>query len=216
MSINAPSKIVLGSTSKVSLHDRFTKLSKTKPVETRAPPVRVASIKNRNLALQMATRPSVKAALNPKASVKKPSLNQRLGRINQGLDSSRLRGIKKGPPKTQGPPQRQKPILSKQRLGNQQKPTRKQVAISRVGPRGGIGLKNRIKFLKSNNLKKKIQKPGVKASLIKKGGIKGKLAAKTAESTKSKESLDMDLDKYMSKTKTSLDNDLDAYMAQSQ
>lgn len=215
--MSAPAKIVLGSTSKVSLHDRFTKLSKMKPVETKAPPVRVASTKNRNLALQMAARPSVKNALNPKISAKKPSLNQRLGRINQGLDSSRLKGVNKAPPKTQGPPQRQKPVLAQQRLGNQQRGNKKQVAISRVGPRGGIGLKNRIKFLKSNNLKKKVQSPGVKASLIKKRGVKGKpAAAKPAEPTKSKESLDMDLDKYMSKTKCSLDNDLDAYMAQSQ
>lgn len=52
---------------------------------------------------------------------------------------------------------------------------------------------------------------------MKKGGQqqaanKGKPAKKTEP--KNKESLDMDLDKYMSKTKSSLDNDLDTYMAQ--
>ena len=37
---------------------------------------------------------------------------------------------------------------------------------------------------------------------------------KVKEDPKNKETLDMDLDKYMSKTKHSLDNDLDTYMAQ--
>jgi len=212
-----PSKIVLNQTSKVSLHDRFTKLAKTKPMPESKPAVHVASAKNRSLALKMAARPSVQAALNPRAP-KKASLNQRLGTGNR-INSSRIGIGRKGVPTRQGPPQRARPqgkqanrVQGGNHFGNK-------VAINRVGPRGGIGLKNRIKFLKTNNLKQKMQKSVVKASFNKKN-IKGKPGNKpkapVAKKTepKNKDSLDMDLDNYMSKTKSSLDNDLDSYMAQ--
>lgn len=221
--MNAPSKIVLGSSSKVSLHDRFTKLSKAKPtVSENKPAVLRASAKNRNLAMSMANKPSVQAALSGRAPaarpVKRPSLNQRLGTGNR-IDSSRLGIGRKGAPKQQGPPQRKLPL--QQRLSAKQGAgvSKGKVAISRVGPRGGIGLKNRVKFLKQNNanIKQKMQKPGIKAALVKKGKkVKPNAAAKpkVKEDPKNKETLDMDLDKYMSKTKHSLDNDLDTYMAQ--
>lgn len=218
MSSNAPSKIVLNTTSKVSLHDRFSSMNKAKASNVQQNQG-LASARSRKLALQMAERPSVKAALGNKG-VKKPSLNQRLGK---GIDSSRIGLAKRLTQTRKGPALKQRPVLT-QRGGfkpkNQQ--AKNSAIISRVGPRGGIGLKNRIKFLKTNNLKKKLQKsPGIKANLIKKNqnkkggnqsGNKGKPMKKPEP--KDKETLDMDLDKYMAKTKSSLDNDLDAYMAQ--
>jgi len=227
---SAPSKIVLNTTSKVSLHDRFSSMSKSKPA---AAPAQQASrgqatAKSRKLALQMADRPSVKAALGGKG-VKRPGLNQRLGK---GIDSSRIGLAKRLTLARKGPAMQQRPV-SAQRGGFKPKgqPSNKPVAISRVGPRGGIGLKNRIKFLKTNNLKKKMQTPTIKASMVKKnqmkkgvpkqqqaGNKKGKQQEQKAQNKKpepkNKESLDMDLDKYMAKTKSSLDNDLDTYMAQ--
>jgi hypothetical protein len=216
-----PSKIVLNQTSKVSLHDRFTKLAKTKPtVEARTskPAVHVASAKNRNLALQMAARPSVKSALNPRQAPNKRSLNQRLGNGNR-IDSARIDIGRKGIPTRQGPLKAKAPIGKQpnriqngNRFGNK-------VAISRVGPKGGMGLKNRIKFLNKNNLQQKMQKPEVKASVNKKNfkgnklGNKKPAPAKKTE-PKNKEGLDMDLDNYMLKTKSGLDNDLDSYMAE--
>lgn len=124
-------------------------MAKAKPVSSEPRPgsaqsraFREASLKNRKLALQMGERPSVQAALKLKNAIKKPSLNQRLG--NARIDSSRL-GNRRGPPTIQGPPQRQKPSFAQQRVGNNIANERvNNKAISRV-PRGGIGLKNRIK-----------------------------------------------------------------------
>jgi len=92
--------------------------------------------------MQMAERPSVQAALKLKAANKKLSLNQRLGGAR--FDSARIG--KTAPVQRQGPPQRPKPALVQQRFENQ-RPNRigNKVAIQRIGPKGGIGLKNRIK-----------------------------------------------------------------------
>jgi hypothetical protein len=92
-----PTKIHLNSTTKVSLHDRFTKLAKTKSQE----PVAVnqslaikspklvlqASARNRNLALHMSSRPAVQAALK----IKNKSIKQRLGQIQPRLNSNSSR-----------------------------------------------------------------------------------------------------------------------------
>lgn len=211
--VNPPSKIVLGSNTNVSLHDRFTKLAKVKPIDNKPVKIHAASAKNRNLALKMAERPSVKAALNPKTRVK-ASLNQRLG-VGNRVNSSRINSAKKPAHMRLGPSPRKVPVQS--RLSNlKQAPAKSKVA--RVGPKGGMGLKNRVKFLKQNSLKQKLQKPGVKTAIAK-GGMKKPVSAKPGAvkkpaEPKNKESLDMELDQYMSKTKGFLDNDLDSYMAQ--
>lgn len=82
-STSIPSRISLESSSKMSLHDRFTKLAKTRvespktAINTHINRVQLqASAKNRRLALQMANRPSVQAALK----IKNRSIKQRLGR----------------------------------------------------------------------------------------------------------------------------------------
>ncbi|XP_038832392.1 chromatin target of PRMT1 protein-like [Salvelinus namaycush] len=62
-------KIVLKSTSTVSLNDRFTTMLNNKqlePVAVRVNMQQVASVRNRRLALQMENRTSVQAALQPK------------------------------------------------------------------------------------------------------------------------------------------------------
>lgn len=86
MSNNLPTgKICLPSTSKISLHERFTKLSNALAVSNiekikrvgPAAPLR-SSEKNRKLALQMASRPSVQAALR----IKNKTIRQRVGAVN--------------------------------------------------------------------------------------------------------------------------------------
>ena len=86
-----PAKILLSSSTKVSLHDRFTKLAKsssqneTKRIGEKGgvnkAGIRPASAKNRKLAIQMANRPSVQAALR----IKNKSIRQQNGqaRMNQ-------------------------------------------------------------------------------------------------------------------------------------
>lgn len=211
MSVNPPSKIVLSSSSKVSLHDRFTKLAKLRPVDNKPVQVRAASEKNRKLAEQMAARPSVKAALNPRKPPppKRVSLNQRLGTGNR-ISSARPGVPNKRPLQTRlGPPARKVPVQARLSVVKPAMPAKGKVA--RVGPKGGIGLKNRVKYLKQNSLKQKLKKPGVKATVVKKGKA-GKPEAKKPADPKA---LDMDLDKYMSKTKGHLNNDLDKYMSKS-
>lgn len=77
-----PNKIILKSTTKISLNDRFSSLRKQgDPANTltsirqRMQEIRQASARNRRLAQQMENRPSVIAALK----LKKKSLKQRLG-----------------------------------------------------------------------------------------------------------------------------------------
>jgi len=90
MLTSPPAKIMLSSTSKVSLHDRFTKLASTSVENPRVERVGVnkvgikpASARNRQLAIQMAKRPSVQAALRIKnKSIKQfqnANLNPRFG-----------------------------------------------------------------------------------------------------------------------------------------
>lgn len=87
MSNNLPSvgRICLPSTSKISLHERFTKLSAESAASNVEKIKRVglaaslkSSEKNRKLALQMASRPSVQAALR----IKKKTIRQRVGAVN--------------------------------------------------------------------------------------------------------------------------------------
>ncbi|XP_017286173.1 chromatin target of PRMT1a [Kryptolebias marmoratus] len=89
MSAPSSQKVVLKSTTKVSLNERFTNMLKNKQptaVSIRATMQQqhLASARNRRLAQQMENRPSVQAALNHKQSLKqrlgKGSIQARLGR----------------------------------------------------------------------------------------------------------------------------------------
>uniref|UniRef100_A0A670ZQJ6 Chromatin target of PRMT1 protein C-terminal domain-containing protein n=1 Tax=Pseudonaja textilis TaxID=8673 RepID=A0A670ZQJ6_PSETE len=82
MAAQSAPKVVLKSTSKMSLNERFTNMLKNKqpiPVNIRATmqQQQLASARNRRLAQQMENRPSVQAALKLKQSLK-----QRLGKSN--------------------------------------------------------------------------------------------------------------------------------------
>ncbi|XP_010141725.1 PREDICTED: chromatin target of PRMT1 protein, partial [Buceros rhinoceros silvestris] len=84
MAAQSAPKVVLKSTTKMSLNERFTNMLKNKqpmPVNIRAPmqqQQQLASARNRRLAQQMENRPSVQAALK----LKQKSLKQRLGKSN--------------------------------------------------------------------------------------------------------------------------------------
>ncbi|XP_042750300.1 chromatin target of PRMT1 protein isoform X2 [Lagopus leucura] len=83
MAAQSAPKVVLKSTTKMSLNERFTNMLKNKqpmPVNIRATmqqQQQLASARNRRLAQQMENRPSVQAALKLKQSLK-----QRLGKSN--------------------------------------------------------------------------------------------------------------------------------------
>ncbi|XP_048749258.2 chromatin target of PRMT1 protein-like isoform X2 [Ostrea edulis] len=93
-----PAKIVLKSTTKMSLNDRFTNIvtMPTSPQTIRAKmaATQQASSANRRLAQQMANRPTVQAALK----IKKASLKQRLGTTNVkarlNMNAVRGRGVR--------------------------------------------------------------------------------------------------------------------------
>ncbi|XP_064596047.1 chromatin target of PRMT1 protein-like isoform X2 [Liolophura sinensis] len=78
-----PNKIVLKSSTKMSLNERFTHIQKqpksppTQNARAKMAAQQQASVQNRRLAQQMANRPSVQAALKIKQSLK-----QRLGKSN--------------------------------------------------------------------------------------------------------------------------------------
>uniref|UniRef100_A0A8C2TTT7 Chromatin target of PRMT1 n=1 Tax=Coturnix japonica TaxID=93934 RepID=A0A8C2TTT7_COTJA len=84
MAAQSAPKVVLKSTTKMSLNERFTNMLKNKqpmPVNIRATmqqQQQLASARNRRLAQQMENRPSVQAALK----LKQKSLKQRLGKSN--------------------------------------------------------------------------------------------------------------------------------------
>lgn len=258
--LSSNGRVTLASTTKTSLHDRFTKLAAAAPKEAPAKssaPLR-SSTRNRNLAVQMANKPSVQAALK----IRNKTIKQRLGGLNtikkptapgtfrQGNPSNN-RGLNNRPvnnrPANNRPANSRQPVQA--RLGGR---------ISGVAPANNTRLRDRLKFkplpnqgsidnpaanrlrLRKQNSFKKLQKnanPPIKrvnannsfknknkSPRIK--NLKGKVqtvgiktnqrgSANVKPGPQSKQSLDMDLDQYMSKTKGHLDNDLDQYMAKS-
>ncbi|KAG5842794.1 hypothetical protein ANANG_G00181530 [Anguilla anguilla] len=105
MSAPSSQKVVLKSTTKVSLNERFTNMLKNKqptPVSVRATMQQqhMASARNRRLAQQMENRPSVQAALHHKQSLK-----QRLGKSNIQARLGRPMGaLMRGGPGGRGSP----------------------------------------------------------------------------------------------------------------
>ncbi|KFO94283.1 Chromatin target of PRMT1 protein, partial [Buceros rhinoceros silvestris] len=98
MAAQSAPKVVLKSTTKMSLNERFTNMLKNKqpmPVNIRAPmqqQQQLASARNRRLAQQMENRPSVQAALK----LKQKSLKQRLGKSNIQARLGRPAGLLRG------------------------------------------------------------------------------------------------------------------------
>lgn len=231
-------KIVISSSTKVSLNDRFTKLAQAKP-KAEIPMARSsnsgqtlsnaskrsaldqATSQNKKLALQMSSRPSVQAALK----LKNKSIKARIGQVpkSQQQNTKSAKPAERPNVKSRidlaarlslnGVPLRKNPAENvKRRL---QLPAGKTNNIRRIGS-GGAVTKNRNNKLnvsgspnKRFNNSKGGQKSNNRTGQRKNGATSAEVKPKT------KEGLDGDLDSYMAKSKGHLDNDLDTYMSQS-
>ncbi|NWT25661.1 CHTOP protein, partial [Cardinalis cardinalis] len=227
MAAQSAPKVVLKSTTKMSLNERFTNMLKNKqpmPVNIRATmqQQQLASARNRRLAQQMENRPSVQAALK---------LKQREAREGKGMEGEcgELRGdllvlcnsLTGGWGWTH---EEEFPGKGWQGLprefwsdGVQGKPGcgtwaghKVGIALSGLGGllRGGRGIAPRM-GLRRGGIRGRggPGRGGLGRGAMGRGGIGGRAAL-------TKEQLDNQLDAYMSKTKGHLDAELDAYMAQ--
>ncbi|NXT38904.1 CHTOP protein, partial [Pelecanoides urinatrix] len=206
MAAQSAPKVVLKSTTKMSLNERFTNMLKNKqpmPVNIRATmqqQQQLASARNRRLAQQMENRPSVQAALK----LKQKSLKQRLGKSNI---QARL-GRPAGP-------------LARGAMGGRGL-SMGQRGLPRGAMRGGRG----ARALLRGGVPLRGQHCGRSCLYISRGmagrgrggfGGRGRGRGRgrgSARPALTKEQLDNQLDAYMSKTKGHLDAELDAYMAQ--
>uniref|UniRef100_A0A8C6WXD1 Chromatin target of PRMT1a n=1 Tax=Neogobius melanostomus TaxID=47308 RepID=A0A8C6WXD1_9GOBI len=235
MSAASSQKVVLKSTTKVSLNERFTNMLKNKQppaVNIRATMQQqhMASARNRRLAQQMENRPSVQAALNHKQSLKqrlgKGNIQARLGRpmgLMRGAVGGRgLRGFGRGMGRGRGrggPVLRGALSLRGRRMGGM--PMRGGRGAMRRGGRQRGGMPGRGGTL---------SRGGARGGAARgRGGMMGRGAfggrggrggrgrgrgRGLGRPTVTREQLDNQLDAYMSKTKGHLDAELDAYMAQ--
>ncbi|XP_013860308.1 chromatin target of PRMT1a isoform X1 [Austrofundulus limnaeus] len=237
MSAASSQKVVLKSTTKVSLNERFTNMLKNKQptaVSIRATMQQqhLASARNRRLAQQMENRPSVQAALNHKQSLKqrlgKGSIQARLGRpvgvlMRGGPAGGRggMRGMTRGGMRggiIRG-------ALSS--LRGRRMPV--------GGPMRGRGFAGRLPMRRGGRFRGgpagrggPLSRGGGRGGMLRgrgRGGFRGRLAFAgrgrgrgrgrgVGRPSVTREQLDNQLDAYMSKTKGHLDAELDAYMAQ--
>uniref|UniRef100_A0A8D0GDB9 Chromatin target of PRMT1 n=1 Tax=Sphenodon punctatus TaxID=8508 RepID=A0A8D0GDB9_SPHPU len=191
----APSapKVVLKSTTKMSLNERFTNMLKNKqpmPVNIRATmqQQQLASARNRRLAQQMENRPSVQAALKLKQSLK-----QRLGKSNIQARLGRPAGL-----------------LARGAMGGRGLPMG-QRGLPRGAMRGGRGARGLLRG--GIPLRGRGMAGRGRGGFGGRGRGRGRGRGATRPAL-TKEQLDNQLDAYMSKTKGHLDAELDAYMAQ--
>ncbi|XP_063277202.1 chromatin target of PRMT1 protein isoform X2 [Prinia subflava] len=238
MAAQSAPKVVLKSTTKMSLNERFTNMLKNKqpmPVNIRATmqQQQLASARNRRLAQQMENRPSVQAALKLKQSLKqrlgKSNIQARLGRPAGPLARGALggRGLALG--------QRGLPRGALRGRGGRAV-LRGGLALRGQGLlRGGRGMAPRM-GLRRGGVRGRggPGRGGLGRGAMGRGGIGGRgrgMAGRgrggfggrgrgrgrgrgSARPALTKEQLDNQLDAYMSKTKGHLDAELDAYMAQ--
>uniref|UniRef100_A0A3P9J7M0 Chromatin target of PRMT1 protein C-terminal domain-containing protein n=2 Tax=Oryzias latipes TaxID=8090 RepID=A0A3P9J7M0_ORYLA len=192
MSAASSQKVILKSTTKVSLNERFTNMLKNKQ-----PPVvsiratmqqqHLASARNRRLAQQMENRPSVQAALNHKQQ----SLKQRLGKSSIQARLGRPMGtLMRGGPGGRGG------IRGMMARGG-----------LRGGGRGGLMGGALFSLRGRGGIRGRGGFPG-------RGGRGRGRGRGVGRPVVTREQLDNQLDAYMSKTKGHLDAELDAYMAQ--
>uniref|UniRef100_A0A8C6VXG8 Chromatin target of PRMT1a n=1 Tax=Nothobranchius furzeri TaxID=105023 RepID=A0A8C6VXG8_NOTFU len=221
MSAASSQKVVLKSTTKVSLNERFTNMLKNKQpaaVNIRATMQQqhLASARNRRLAQQMENRPSVQAALNHKQSLK-----QRLGK---GNIQARL-GRPIGPLMRGGPPGGRGGMRGMTRGGLRGGgPMRGRGGIGRFPMRRGGrhrgGVAGRGGVLSRGGGRGGMPRGRGRGGLRGRGGFAGRggrgrgRGRGLGRPTVTREQLDNQLDAYMSKTKGHLDAELDAYMAQ--
>ncbi|CAJ1083691.1 chromatin target of PRMT1a isoform X1 [Xyrichtys novacula] len=235
MSAASSQKVVLKSTTKVSLNERFTNMLKNKQptaVSIRATMQQqhLASARNRRLAQQMENRPSVQAALNHKQSLKqrlgKSNIQARLGRpvgalMRGGPAGGRggMRGMTRGGLRGRARGGAMRGALS---LRGQCGPMRGRGSAGRMGMRRG-GRQRGGPPGRGGAMPKGAPRGGVargRGGLRGRGGFAGRggrgrgRGRGLSRPTVTREQLDNQLDAYMSKTKGHLDAELDAYMAQ--
>ncbi|XP_070259568.1 chromatin target of PRMT1 protein-like isoform X1 [Myotis yumanensis] len=235
MAAQSAPKVVLKSTTKMSLNERFTNMLKNQqpmPVNIRASmqqQQQLASARNRRLAQHMENRPSVQAALKLKQSLKqrlgKSNIQARLGRPIGALARGAIRvrglpiiqsGLPRGGPRggcATGTLLRGGMSLPGQNLLRGGRAVAPQMGLRRGGVRGrggpgrgGLGLEA-------------MGRGGIGGMIGRgRGGFggrgRGRGRGAFARPALTKEQLDNQLDAYMSKTKGHLDAELDAYMAQ--
>ncbi|KAJ4927674.1 chromatin target of PRMT1a isoform X2 [Gymnodraco acuticeps] len=238
MSAPSSQKVVLKSTTKVSLNERFTNMLKNKQpaaVSIRATMQQqhLASARNRRLAQQMENRPSVQAALNHKQSLKqrlgKSNIQARLGRpvgalMRGGAPGGRggMRGMNRGGlrGRARGGIMRGALSLRGKRVASTGGPMRGRGSAGRLAMRragrnrgGPVG--------RGGALSRGAARGGVargRGGLRGRGGFAGRggrgRGRGVDRQSVTREQLDNQLDAYMSKTKGHLDAELDAYMAQ--
>ncbi|KAJ8335140.1 hypothetical protein SKAU_G00407790 [Synaphobranchus kaupii] len=241
MSAPSSQKVVLKSTTKVSLNERFTNMLKNKqptPVSVRATMQQqhMASARNRRLAQQMENRPSVQAALHHKQSLK-----QRLGKSNIQARLGRPMGaLMRGGPGARGYAMgglRGMPRGGLRGRGGRGGVFRGALSLRGMGQMRGRGGPGRIGLRRG--MRQRGGLPGRGGSLMGRGGgagrggvgvrgrgglgVRGRGGFRgrgrgrgrgVGRPVVTREQLDNQLDAYMSKTKGHLDAELDAYMAQ--
>ncbi|KAI4817903.1 chromatin target of PRMT1a isoform X2 [Pseudochaenichthys georgianus] len=238
MSAPSSQKVVLKSTTKVSLNERFTNMLKNKQpaaVSIRATMQQqhLASARNRRLAQQMENRPSVQAALNHKQSLKqrlgKSNIQARLGRpvgalMRGGAPGGRggMRGMNRGGlrGRARGGIMRGALSLRGKRVASTGGPMRGRGSAGRLAMRragrnrgGPVGRGGAL----SRGAARGVAARG-RGGLRGRGGFAGRggrgRGRGVDRQSVTREQLDNQLDAYMSKTKGHLDAELDAYMAQ--
>ncbi|NXX83557.1 CHTOP protein, partial [Urocolius indicus] len=212
MAAQSAPKVVLKSTTKMSLNERFTNMLKNKqpmPVNIRATmqqQQQLASARNRRLAQQMENRPSVQAALK----LKQKSLKQRLGKSNIQARLGRPAGpLVRGAMGGRGLAMAQRGLPRGAMRGGRG---------ARALLRGGIPLRGQLGLVGFVTVGF-VSLEGRGMPGRGRGGFGGRGRGRgrgrgSARPALTKEQLDNQLDAYMSKTKGHLDAELDAYMAQ--
>ena len=211
---------MLSSTSKISLNDRFTKIEKIKPkvdpvvklasvatiASTSGPTLAAklpASAKNRRLALQMANRPSVQAALKNKTAQQQQQ-QQNNGRISGALANNKANNINSNNNNINSSAASRRPGSLSSRLGNRPgstaaKPEISAAALAATGAAakkidptrltvGGVPLTTKL------SLKKRLGPP-VQSRIARVGSMIGKQRASLGENRigKSKQRLNSSL-----------------------
>ncbi|XP_051721497.1 chromatin target of PRMT1b [Ctenopharyngodon idella] len=229
-----PQKIILNSTCTVSLHDRFSSLLKHQPTDVMDITAAVkqqtaASLKNQRLALEMASRPSVLAALhnNINNQLCKVSVKARLGHSlgrggmvglqGQMRGGGGRRGLVKGFYTRRNMSTQQGVVnsLGVQRGCGQQQQRGGIINLTgAMRTRGGGAIRRT-----EGNAEWQVLHPGTAQGggrfMSVRGAYSGCSRAKfNSHQVPSREQLDEQLDEYMSMSKSHLDAELDAYMAQ--
>ncbi|ROJ29205.1 Chromatin target of PRMT1 protein [Anabarilius grahami] len=219
-----PQKIILNSTCTVSLHDRFSSLLKHQPTDVMDITAAVkqqtaASLKNQRLALEMANRPSVLAALhnNINNQLCKVSVKARLGHPLGRGGMVGLRGQMRGGGGRRG---LVKGFYTRRNMSTQQGLVNSlgvQRGCGQQQQRGGIiNLTGAMRTRGGGAIRRGgAIRTGDGRFMSVRGAYSGCSRARfNSHQVPSREQLDEQLDEYMSMSKSHLDAELDAYMAQ--